>query len=213
MKIDKNAGFFWGSDGHLSSLSNFVLLFAVTSRMAHAILISLVVFLVFTITSLVMKASAILVPRRHDFFIRVLIVSAFTAVASRLFSIFWPITVRDCAFYLGAIPLCYLSGSFNLRCESKSPLAALILSIKDTLVFSALAFALALVREPFGYGAISVPGPEGVIEFFGLNAVTNVGARFASAGAGAFILIGYLVALYRKIRFRLYGKPLCGENE
>ena len=213
MKDDKNAGLFWGSDGHLSNLSCFVLLFAATSRMAHAILISIVIFLVFPITSSVLKSSSILIPKRHEFFIRVIVVSAFTVMSSRLFSILWPIAVRDCALCLGAIPFCYMSGSYNLRYESKSPLATLMLSVKDALIFSALAFSLALVREPFGYGALSVPGPEGVIEFFGLNAVSNFGARFASAGAGAFILIGYLVALYRKIRFRLYGKPLCGENE
>jgi hypothetical protein len=45
-----------------------------------------------------------------------------------------------------------------------------------------------------------------------LHADSNFGSRFASAGAGAFILIGYSVALFRKIRFRLYGKPLCGDN-
>ena len=213
MKNDKNTGLFWGSEGQLSSLTFFVLLFSVTSRMAHTILISIVIFLVFPITSSILKSSTFLIPRHHDFFIRVVVVSAFTAIASRLFSIIWPIPVRDCAFYLGAIPLCYISGAYNLRFESKSTLSAFVLSIKDALVFSILAFALALVREPFGYGALSVPGPEGVVEFFGLNEVSDFGARFASAGAGAFILIGYIVALYRKIRFRLYGKPLCGDNE
>jgi len=213
MKDDKDTGLFWGSEGQLSSLSCFVLLFAVTSRMAHTILISSVIFLVFPITSAILKSSAILIPQRHDFFIRMVIVSALTAIASRLFSIPWPIPVRDCAFYLGAIPLCYVSGSYKLRFESKSTLAALVSSAKDALVFSVLAFALVLVREPFGYGALSVPGPEGAIEFFGLSAVSSFGARFVSAGAGAFILIGYIVALYRKIRFRLYGKPLCGDNE
>jgi len=213
MKDDRNAGLFWGSEGQLSSLSCFVLLFAVTSRMAHTILISIVIFLIFPITSVVLKSSTILIPPRHDFFIRIIVVSALTAIASRLFSIPWPLTVRDCAFYLGAIPLCYVSGSYKLRFESTSTLSTLVLSAKDALVFSTLAFAFALVREPFGYGALSVPGPDGVVEFFGLNAVSNLGARFASAGAGAFILIGYIVALYRKIRFRLYGKPLCGDNE
>jgi hypothetical protein len=83
----------------------------------------------------------------------------------------------------------------------------------EASILLGLALILAIVREPFGYGTLSLPAAEGISVLFTHEKAAAYSLRTVSATAGGFLLIGCFLALYRKIRFRLLGDPSCGEND
>ncbi|MDR1324471.1 MAG: hypothetical protein LBK00_00360 [Treponema sp.] len=63
-----------------------------------------------------------------------------------------------------------------------------------------LIVAFALVREPFGYMTLSLPGGTwGIIEL-GYDWNFIIPMRIVSSSAGALILLGYAIALFQSIR-------------
>jgi hypothetical protein len=86
------------------------------------------------------------------------------------------------------------------------PEDALARALLEALVLGALLVALALIREPWGLGSLSIPGGTfGIIELFNYNTGGIVPLRIISGSTGAFLLLGYGVALFRFYRTRIAG--------
>jgi hypothetical protein len=75
-----------------------------------------------------------------------------------------------------------------------------IRALFEALSLGLLIVAFALIREPFGYMALSVPGGmQGIIELR-YDGDFIVPMRVVSSSAGALILLGYATALFQGIR-------------
>jgi putative effector of murein hydrolase LrgA (UPF0299 family) len=86
------------------------------------------------------------------------------------------------------------------------PEDALARALLEALVLGALLVALALIREPWGLGSLSIPGGIfGIIVLFSYNTGGIVPLRIISSSTGAFLLLGYGVALFRFCRTRIAG--------
>jgi hypothetical protein len=69
----------------------------------------------------------------------------------------------------------------------------------EGMSLSALILGLALIREPLGYGTLSFPGgAQGIAVLFTFPPGIQLPIRIASASAGAFFLLGYGIALFRR---------------
>jgi hypothetical protein len=74
-------------------------------------------------------------------------------------------------------------------------------TLTEALVLGGLIIALALIREPWGFGSFSVPGgQQGITELFSF-----VGSRFfpvqvISSSSGGLLLLGYALALFRRLQ-------------
>jgi hypothetical protein len=72
------------------------------------------------------------------------------------------------------------------------------------VVLGGVLVALALIREPLGLGSLSIPGGVfGIIELFNYNRGGIVPLRIISSSTGAFLLVGFGVALVRFYRNRI----------
>jgi hypothetical protein len=86
------------------------------------------------------------------------------------------------------------------------PEDALTRALLEAVVLGGLLVALALIREPLGLGSLSIPGGIfGIIELFNYNTGGIVPLRIISSSTGAFLLLGYGVALFRFYRNRIAG--------
>lgn len=200
-------------NGLLPSLSGAVLLIGATDRLAHAVIVGASVFVVYATVPVVLRLAEPVVPASHKTWIRVLFAAAVAAVFSRVAGMVWPLLVRELALYLGMVPLCLISSGLIDRTESGRRLKTLKRSVFEASVLCGLALAFALIREPFGFGVLSMPSGDGISLLFSRERAAAVSLRSASATSGGFLLLGYLIAVYRKIRFRLLGTPSGGEDD
>jgi Na+-transporting NADH:ubiquinone oxidoreductase subunit NqrD len=97
-----------------------------------------------------------------------------------------------------------MSTGFFEAAESLDPFEAISRAMFEAVVFSGVIIAISLIREPFGMGALSIPGSaQGIIEIYeGQNAETFLPGRILSISAGGLLLLGYIIALYRYFRDR-----------
>ena len=200
-------------NGLLPSLSGAVILVGATGRLSHALIVGAAVFVVYVAAPLALKLAEPLVPDTYRTWVRVLVASTVAAIFSRIAGLVWPLLVRELALYLGMVPLCLISSGLIERSDKLRRLGALKLSVFEAAVLSGLALAFALIREPLGFGALSIPSADGITLLFYQVKAEALSLRSLSTTAGGFMILGYLLALYRKIRFRFIGAPLVGEDD
>ncbi|EFW38459.1 hypothetical protein HMPREF9554_01042 [Treponema phagedenis F0421] len=91
----------------------------------------------------------------------------------------------------------FIAGSYVLTI-SLNHYKAFYESFEFPLTFSLLLLILSLIRELLGFGTISLPVPSGFL-LFNLLPFT-VPVRFLASSAGAFMLTGVLLWVYRTIK-------------
>ncbi len=204
---------FWSPRGPLQSLSCAVLLIAASDRLSHGLIVSLSAILSYSLAPLLSGLGERSVPPRARTFVRVITVSAVGAIVARMAALAWPVTAFSLSLYLGAIPVCILASRVLDSAESRGALRAAADAAREALVLAVLIVALALVREPLGYGVLSLPSHDGYFLVLRSELLQSVAARAVSATAGALILLSYVLALHRRVRFRLFGIPVNGAGE
>jgi Na+-transporting NADH:ubiquinone oxidoreductase subunit NqrD len=109
-----------------------------------------------------------------------------------------PLTALEQYFFVILAASSYLGSGLPERCADLPPLRALVTSLKQALSLGLFIIAFSLLREPLGSGTLSLPG--------GLQGVIIAGRflpmRIIAVSSGAFLLLGYILALYRIIRYK-----------
>jgi hypothetical protein len=162
-----------------------------SARFSYALIASLALLWVYTLTALAQKIPVL--PRREG--ISLVLSSFISGLFILILSIFCPILAMDSLLFLILCPLCCVSsgGSGKLTIEE-----ALYRACAEGLVFSVLILILALIREPLGYGTISLPGGrQGILCPVRFPAESYLPLRVFASSAGAFFLLGYGAALFR----------------
>ncbi len=211
---DKNeSSVLWSGSGPLSSLAGAVVVVGASGRLSDAIVVGGCVLFVYSLAPFLLKLAEDFVPKAYASGIR-LIVAVFLASAyARTAGIAWLSLVRESAPFIGMVPLCLVASGLFDRTAEGSALGALRASAAEALVLVAFAGAFALVREPIGYGTLTLPGESGPVPLFGLGGAASYALRSVSATSGGFLLLGYVAAVYRRFKFRLRGTFVCGEDE
>lgn len=199
---------FWAPRGPLQSLSCAVLFIAASDRLSHALIVSLAVLFVYSTAPLLSCLAARCVPARSRRFLDVVSASAVSALAIQALTFLWPVPTTAVTFYLGAVPICLLASGLLESAPAAGPLRSVTEAALEGLVVSALTVAFALVREPLGYAALTLPAEGGYLPIFQSDGLQGLAPRVFSATAGSLVLLAYTLALFRVIRFRLYGVSL-----
>lgn len=203
---------FWTDFSPLTSLSCIILFIVPTARVAYAVLIFLAVLIVNPIAVLALRLAREQVPPPHFFIVKLFIVSALAACFSSAAGLLWPLSVLDMRLYLGAVPIFFLSSRVFERSLPAPPLGAFWFTLEESFIVGALALAISLLREPFGFGSLSLPSSDGLLLLFSSDAASAVAARSLSAAAGGFWVLGYGIALYKKVRVRIHGARTAREE-
>jgi hypothetical protein len=74
-------------------------------------------------------------------------------------------------------------------------------SLMEALVLGGIITALALIREPLGFGSFSVPGGQlGITELFSVEDSRFFPVQVISSSAGGLLLLGYVLTLFRRLQ-------------
>ncbi|QQO07952.1 Rnf-Nqr domain containing protein [Breznakiella homolactica] len=191
---------FWGSRSPLSSLASTSLLILASSRVAFALILFLAIIFVYGLTIAVSIPAKRAIPKNSAKLIHIFIASLFTGLFLFILSLASPLLVLDLAFIVLLVPLSFVNSAILPRMDSLGLDEGLYEGLIEALILGALILALALVREPFGFGVITLPGIQGVFELVRFGSGSALANRIVSSSSGAFILLGYAISLYRKIR-------------
>jgi hypothetical protein len=111
-----------------------------------------------------------------------------------------PILAMDSLFFLILCPLCCVSSGLPARLEAADLGEGITQAAMESICLSVPILALALIREPLGYGIISLPGgSQGIVVIGSFTRLAYLPIRIISGSAGAFFLLGYGLALFRRL--------------
>jgi hypothetical protein len=78
---------------------------------------------------------------------------------------------------------------------------ALFKVVSEAMSTGILIAALALIREPLGFGSLSLPGGSGgIVRFFVSGESAYFPIRIFASSAGALILLGYGITFFNRLR-------------
>lgn len=190
---------FWGSYSPLSSLAGAALIVLASARFSFALICTGALIWVYGLTALVYSGGRSIMPTRGRMII-LLFLSAFISGIFMLFvGLLNPLLILGTGFFLVLIPPACLGSAFYENSDSMELIEVFSRSLLEAMVLGGIILALALVREPLGMGTLSFPGgAQGIVELFGSQDTENfVLVRFLSVSAGAFLLLGYGIAVFR----------------
>jgi hypothetical protein len=192
---------FWGSFSPLASLTGGGLLIMASSRLAFALVCAGGLLWVYALSALAAFPCRRILPRRGKT-LALVFLSSFIGLLYLLALWFaGPVLAMENFFILSLIPLtCAGSGLFD-RIESRPLDGALSRALGEAAVLGGLIVAFSLIREPLGYLSLSLPGgPLGIRMVFSVEAESFLPLRLIAGSAGALLLLGFGVGLYRYFR-------------
>jgi hypothetical protein len=171
-----------------------------TSRLAYAIAVTGALVWVYGLSVLAAHSGARFIPVRGKSLILIVLASFTGALYLLLLWCICPLTALEVLFLVSLVPLfCAGSGIFK-RTESLDLLDATARALSEAVVSGALLLIASLIREPLGFGSLSLPGGSRGITLLFVFGDGFTPIRLVASSAGALLLLGYGVGLYRHFR-------------
>jgi len=185
----------------LICFSGAALLIMASDRLAHAITVAGALVWVYGLSSLALHAGARIFPQRGRTILLAFLASFFAGAYLLLIWMISPLCAMESFFVISFIPLfCMVSGVLK-RFETFVLEDAFVESCSEALILGMLIAILALIREPFGFLSLSLPGgAQGTILLFSFKTESFLPIRLIASSAGALLLLGYFLGLYRYFR-------------
>jgi hypothetical protein len=184
----------------LSSLACAGLLVVATGRLAYALTVGLALVFVYLCSIVSLWAGLPLVSDRIRGGIAVILSSLFAAVYLLVLSLISPLLVQEVSFFVLLAPIVFIASGIVDRSIKDEVGAAVGRASIESGSILALLVAFALVREPLGYGSLSVPGSDGIIVVLGSGTAPVLAVRAVASSVGGLILTAYAVFAFRKLR-------------
>jgi hypothetical protein len=185
----------------LVCFSGAALLIMASDRLAHAITVAGALVWVYGFSSLALHIGARIFPQRGRTLLLAFLASFFAGTYLLLIWMLSPLCAMESFFVISLIPLfCMVSGVLK-RLETLILEDAFIESCSEALILGTLIAIFALIREPFGFLSLSLPGgAQGSILLFSFKTESFLPIRLIASSAGALLLLGYFLGLYRYFR-------------
>jgi len=196
----------WGDLSPFAFLSGGALLVMASDRLAHALTVLVALAWVYCLSALAAFGGARIFPARGRAALFAFIAALAAALYLFLLWMVFPLGALQSFFVVSFVPaLCAGSGLFR-RLEGKGLAQSLRVSLAEALVAGSLIVALSLIREPLGFRSLSLPGgAQGIMLFHPFGEESPFFLRLLSSSFGALLLLGYLLAAYRRAKAR-YGQ-------
>jgi hypothetical protein len=198
---------FWGFRSPLATLCGGSLLVLASVRLSFALVCGLALLWVYVLTGLALRIP--LFPAGKRGAIGPFLASFIGGLYILLLLFVSPVLAMDTLFFLILCPLCCISSGVLDRLENTDAAETVQRTGTEGLVLSALILGLSLIREPLGYGCLTLPGiRQGLISFIKFPQDSRLPVRIIAAAPGALFLLGYGLALFR--RFGGYSREQNG---
>jgi Na+-transporting NADH:ubiquinone oxidoreductase subunit NqrD len=194
MAVNSQNNPLWGINSPLSALAGAALFIIASARLESALICLFALLWINTLTMLALAAGRPAVPEKGSAAVRVFTASFAGLLFFFLLWFFNPLSAMESAFFLVLCPALFINSGIYERAGNGELLKKLLQAASEALAQGLLVVAVALIREPLGSGALSLPGLE-PFRF----ALRRPAAVFGIP-AGALLLLGYGIALYRRLR-------------
>jgi Na+-transporting NADH:ubiquinone oxidoreductase subunit NqrD len=192
---------FWGNRAPLSSLTGGGLFILASNRVAYALVVCGALLWVYGLSALCACFFRPLFPKRGEKIILIFLSAFMGSLYLLLLSFINPMLVMGTTFVILLTPLCCIASGIVFPLTSSDPGEVFFRALLEALILGGLILALALIREPIGFASLSLPGGiRGIVEVFGAEGEGFFPVRVISVSAGAFFLLGYGVAFFRRFR-------------
>jgi hypothetical protein len=189
---------FWGNTSPLAFLSGAALLIIASDRLAHGIVAMGALVWVYCFSLLAVYAGIKIFPKRLRPVLIVFLASFIAGVYLLLLWILSPFCALETFFVIALVPMiCMVSGIFK-QIEVLDLSDSLSAACFEALSLGILIIIFALIREPFGFLSLSLPGgAQGSILLFFSKTESFLPIRLIASSSGALLLLGYCTGLYR----------------
>jgi hypothetical protein len=162
---------------------------------------------VYCLTALAVFAARAFLPKQGRQGLFVLLSVIIGSIYPLLIWFLSPLLVLDTFFFLILSPVCLIAsgllGRIGLEADSKKPdiTEVLVRSFSEAAALAVLILGLSLIREPIGFAVLSFPGgAQGIVTPFSTVTEGFFPVRIVASSAGALILLGYGIALFKRLR-------------
>ena len=185
-----------------------------SSRTAFALITLGALAWVYALTVLVFRLASPLLPEKGKSLALVCLSAFLGSVYLLILCLISPFLAAETSLFIILTPVyCIASGTLP-RIKNLSPRDALIWAAFEALTLGLLILAFALVREPLGFGSLSLPGGmRGSIELLGNRENSLFPIQVIGGSAGALLLFGYGLALYRQEKKRQFHREPVEKNQ
>ncbi|MDR0539148.1 MAG: hypothetical protein LBG74_01410 [Spirochaetaceae bacterium] len=183
-------------------LAASLMLVTATARLAHTLTCIGALAWVFLLTRFVCILLKKALPRFGRNFIIIFLAALIASLYYLLLYIANPVLAFECSLPIAFTPAVFCICDFEWsRKPQKNTLHEMFyLSFELLIPVFAVMTGIALIREPLGYACLSIPGGrEGIIKLANWEGGSLFSIQIISQPAGAFILLGYMLALFRHI--------------
>jgi hypothetical protein len=188
---------FWGFRSPLATLCGGSLLVLASVRLSFALVCSLALLWVYVLTGLALRIPFLPAGKRDV--IGPFLTSFIGGIYILLLFLVSPVLAMDTLFFLILCPLCCISSGVLDRLENTDAAESVRRASTEGMVLSTLILGLSLIREPLGYGCLTLPGiRQGLVNFIKFPQDSRLPVRIITAAPGALFLLGYGLALFRR---------------
>jgi Na+-transporting NADH:ubiquinone oxidoreductase subunit NqrD len=197
-----------------SSRFAFALIAAVNLAAVHALTLLIAGFLKKLAFPLQSGGSIALFPQKNRNIIYVFLANFVGCVLFFVYYCVMPFLAMETLFITLFVPIFVCSENIPEKYAALPLPLAIKQSFFESLSFGALSMAVALIREPLGYATLSLPGgPSGITELFNKDGRFPFTIEIAALSSGAFVLIGFIMVLFRILDRRKTERRKPGEEQ
>lgn len=188
---------FWGKKSPLAHVSYIPFLLCASVRLSVAIMSSAALMWTYVLSRVTILITARIIPATFKSIMHVFISSFWTLVFSVFIYLFSPVLFYEIQFPLAFTAIIFTFSSLGENVEIQSFSIAMKNAVVEALIVSFCILIFSLFREPFGFGALSLPTREGISEILTSNIAHDLAIRSVAATSGGLILLGFIVGFYR----------------
>jgi hypothetical protein len=185
---------FWGIHSPFSALTGIGLLITASGRVTQALVCAFSLVWIGIFTMITAGLGRKYLPPKMEESVLVFIAALGSGIFYLVLSLIEPVLAMESGFIIALSPAYIISSGLYRRVREYDPLEMFSQALVEALVLGLLVLGLSLIREPLGYGALSLP-VAGMIRFSGEEPL-----RILQVSSGTLILFGYGMALYRYFR-------------
>jgi Na+-transporting NADH:ubiquinone oxidoreductase subunit NqrD len=197
---------FWGIHSPLSAFTGVGLIVIASGRIVSALICLAALLWTNALTLFVAGIGRKALPEKGHDTVLVFVASFASFLFYFFVSVVSPFQAMENTLCILLCPVFLLASGLYSRAHEYDTPEMVFQAVSEALVLGALVLALALIREPLGSGSVSLPG-FGLIRFTGELSEIPPESRpplepigLLKLSSGAFIILGYGVALYRHWR-------------
>jgi Na+-transporting NADH:ubiquinone oxidoreductase subunit NqrD len=198
--------FFRGPHAPLSTLTGVGLMIIATSRLAFAITAAGALVWVYTLTAFVLSFAKPILPKRGLLVMQLFLVAFWGNLYILIFHCINPYLGMETTFLLLLCPLSCIGSGICRRIRGLARRDSILRAFLEALALGGILVALALIREPLGFGSLTLPGgSQGLTVLFDSESPPSVAyypARIIAGASGGLLLLGYVLALFRRFKRR-----------